>query len=1220
MADIGIRVVVLGVAEARRGVSTVQNDLNRLESTMRGLSGTASTVGKTMSQVGSAISGLGRTLTLTVTGPIAVFTASLINAGIEFQSAFAGVTKTIDDLATPMGELTAEGKKLRDEFIALSTTIPVHPNALAALGQLSGQFGETKETVIDMVKVLAMLRETTDLVGESQQQAFAQIARITKLAADEYDNFASVLVFLGNNFPTTEAKIVSFTERIAGTATAMGISLDAILAWGAAVTASGIQAETGATAIRKALMEMSLAVSKGGDELKIFADTATQAFENSGLSAEEFANKFGIVKSVLDDGKISSEEFAQIFTENASGALEIFINALEGMSSTQQISVLDSLGLAAQRVGSTLQNLAQNADLVHEALGGAGKAFEEGVALQEEFNKRTNTLKADLQILQNQFVALGIKVFNVVEGDLRKFVDSLGNILDWITALSPETVKWGLTIAGIAGAVGPALVVIGGLISVLGTVATALAAIITPAGLAIAAISAIGAAILAAFGPEILGVIQSVIDKLSEISFNEIMIDLGFNIERAPDTSQIPELSGEGPTAGETNQRWVDDMRGQSLPEPIAPLPIAPVVDDLRQVELAISPLERVSEILNKLLPPEIVGKLATFAGVIGSVAVVAMEAGSAFAAVVAEIVRPELTEAIDELNGLMSDMGITWTDVFLGIATVVGGVILIVLSLLVGLVQGAVSAFDAIIETIRNLNRTFEMIRSGFNTFFSGFIELMTGVAQFFTGIIEVMLGIVTGDTERIRNAFAMMGDGIKNVLDGIVLMFYGLVQVITGAVLSIITVFMGGLNILVSFTGGFLEGFLGLWNRFFESMTGKTNETMNAILEFIMGWKDKTSEVFNSLVSEVIGFFEYLYQKLIGGSIVPEMTSGIIASITGMKDKFLQMIGDLVNGAISKFSELATKAKEVLGDIFGGGGGESAGGSITLDIDEESIIAIQTALEGLNASLLLLQTQFMNTGLSWQTFFITPILTSSILLNEQLFSMWTILVAQFSITIATLVSEWSDGVATMQTDWVMASDAMLSASTSFNTRMLAMMTSLRNIFITTTQTIQDSLIIWRGEFQDTYRVFEQAGLLIKYIMFEIANVTDGLANAFQRLGDEAALAAARVCAAYAAMADCAAKAGSDMQGSPELKIQHPFERFEKYLKSTPFDFSMDTRPLQSVMAMMSAVSVPGNNINTSTRTSSVNIGDIYGANIDDKESLTELLEAKLIYSGLLG
>ena len=438
---------------------------------------------------------------------------------------------------------------------------------------------------------------------------------------------ASSLVFLGNHFPTTESRIVDFTERIAGTADALGFAVDQTLAWGAAVTSSGIQAETGATAIRRVLTDMSLAVANGSEDLGNFARVAG----------------------------VSGEAFRQAFREDASGALQAFVEGLAKLDPQSQILALDSLGLSAQRVGSTLQNLAANSDLVKDALDGSAKAFREGVALQEEFAKRTSTVKSALQLLRNQFTALGIAVFDATEGDLRRFIEGLGDIIDRLAHVDPAIIQTIAKIALIVAVVGPVLVVLGLFISSLGTVFTAIGVLLSPVGLLAVGLIALGGAFAIAFAPQIQSIIQGIGTEIQRV--------LGLVQELFNSVTNVPSVSIAGPVEG-PGQR---SRPGQGAGQPAA----GPPVRDASTI---------IGDILNiPPIPQETLDSLDTFKTTVLDVVNTVTAALQSFGEV-------WQTTVGSNISGTLATLGESGPTVLYALLTAVGIVVKAIGGLLIGL------------------------------------------------------------------------------------------------------------------------------------------------------------------------------------------------------------------------------------------------------------------------------------------------------------------------------------------------------------------------------------------------------------------------------------------------------------------------------------------------------------------------------------------------------
>jgi len=106
--NVGIRIVVLGAAEAHRQVGALRNDLTRFAATMDAASAGSAAFGRSLVRAGDAMVSFGRTLTFGVTAPILALTGTLVKAGIDFEQAFVGVAKTVDGVAKGFNEIATE--------------------------------------------------------------------------------------------------------------------------------------------------------------------------------------------------------------------------------------------------------------------------------------------------------------------------------------------------------------------------------------------------------------------------------------------------------------------------------------------------------------------------------------------------------------------------------------------------------------------------------------------------------------------------------------------------------------------------------------------------------------------------------------------------------------------------------------------------------------------------------------------------------------------------------------------------------------------------------------------------------------------------------------------------------------------------------------------------------------------------------------------------------
>lgn len=339
--------------------------------------------------------GVGAAATAGIVGGI--FTAHAISSAIKYESAFAGVKKTVE--ATP-----AEFAKIRKELLDLSTQIPTSANNLAKIGESAGQLGIHKDAIVDFTRVIADLGETTNLAGEEGATMLARFANITQMSQRDFDRLGSTIVALGNAGASTESEIANMAMRIAGSGHLVGMTEAEILGVAEAMSSLGLEAELGGTAISRTLAEMAKAVSKGGDDLKRWALIAGQ----------------------------SADDFARLFKERPTAALQAVIDGLGNLhdNGVDLYSVLEKVGLGGVRVTDTLLRASGAGDLVNRSIANANTAWAENNALTEEARKRYETTAAKLQVLKNRFERFAIDVGTQMLPTVNRALDGISKWFD----------------------------------------------------------------------------------------------------------------------------------------------------------------------------------------------------------------------------------------------------------------------------------------------------------------------------------------------------------------------------------------------------------------------------------------------------------------------------------------------------------------------------------------------------------------------------------------------------------------------------------------------------------------------------------------------------------------------------------------------------------------------------------------------------------------------
>lgn len=406
----------------------------------------AQELGNKFKNVGESVSGFGSALTKGVTAPIVAGAGLALKAAIDYESAFAGVKKTVDGTPQQFEKLSASIRNMAKEMPASATEI-------AAVAEAAGQLGVPIGSIEGFTKTMINLGVSTNLSAEEAATSIAKIGNIMQVSGDDLDSwsakFGATVVGLGNNFATTESDIVNMANRLAASGKIAGLTTPEILGLSTAMSSVGIEAEAGGTAMTQTLTAISKAVSEGGNDLRLYAETA-------GTTADQFAEKW----------RTKPAEALQDFIRGLGRAKE------EGKDTNK---ILDELGLTGIRQSNMLKSLGLAAETMGKAMNVANSEWEKGTALTDEANKRYETMQSKLQMLKNQLTDVAIEFGGPLLDALRDgleaakpWISTLADLAKQFSSLSREQqqniIKWGLA----AAAIGPVFKLLGGGISTIG--------------------------------------------------------------------------------------------------------------------------------------------------------------------------------------------------------------------------------------------------------------------------------------------------------------------------------------------------------------------------------------------------------------------------------------------------------------------------------------------------------------------------------------------------------------------------------------------------------------------------------------------------------------------------------------------------------------------------------------------------------------------------------
>ncbi|MEY8632238.1 phage tail tape measure protein [Anaerostipes hominis (ex Lee et al. 2021)] len=365
--------------------------------------------------------------------------AASLKASISFESAFAGVKKTVN--ATDK-----ELNTMRKDILNMSKEMPTSANEIAGVAEAAGQLGIKTKNIAGFSKTMVMLGDSTNMSADTAATSLARLANITGMPQTQFDRLGSTIVDLGNNLATTEQEITDMALRLAGAGSQVGMSEADILSFAGALSSVGIEAEAGGSAFSTLMSKMNLATTSGGEDLQAFAQVAG----------------------------MSSDQFAKAFKEDAAGAIISFIQGLDKINKNggSAIKTLDDMGLSDIRMRDALLRAAGASGTFTDALKIGNNAWKENKALTNEAKQRYKTLESRIKMLGNKFVALGIAVGDELKGPLADGVaaasDAVGGLADQVEAHGLKSIIPKETITTVKNLGSAAKTVAGGGLKILG--------------------------------------------------------------------------------------------------------------------------------------------------------------------------------------------------------------------------------------------------------------------------------------------------------------------------------------------------------------------------------------------------------------------------------------------------------------------------------------------------------------------------------------------------------------------------------------------------------------------------------------------------------------------------------------------------------------------------------------------------------------------------------
>lgn len=305
---------------------------------------------------------------------------NIAQRNLEFSDSLADIQKTTG--------LTSKGvAQLSSEINKIDTRTSVEE--LHKLAYEAGKLGIGSEGVEGVAGFVRAADKISVALGEELggSEAIKELMKmndvlgLTQKMGIEKSLMAtgSAINLLGQSSTANASYIADFAKRLSGIASQAHITMDEILAFGAAADATGQEVEVAATA-------MNLFIT----QLQTHYKTVSQA---AGVNEET-------IKNLLEVGKTTE-------------AVMIVLKGLSEKGGLSQLGpIMKDLGSEGARMSGVLANFASNLDMVEQALMVSKKGFQEATSVTNEYMIKNENAAAIMEKIANSWEKVFVNVQN----------------------------------------------------------------------------------------------------------------------------------------------------------------------------------------------------------------------------------------------------------------------------------------------------------------------------------------------------------------------------------------------------------------------------------------------------------------------------------------------------------------------------------------------------------------------------------------------------------------------------------------------------------------------------------------------------------------------------------------------------------------------------------------------------------------------------------------
>ena len=400
----------LDTSKFKTGLKSALNDLKTFQSQ-------AATSKDKLAAFSSAATSAGRSLTKSLTVPIAGIGAASVAVTAKFDAGMSKVQAVSGATNKELEKLRAKAKEMGAQTKFSATESAEAFNYMAMAGWKTEDMLDGIEGIMNLAAASGEdLATTSDIVTDALT-AFG-------LSAKDSTHFADVLAAASSNANTNVSMMGETFKYVAPVAGALGFSVEDVSTAIGLMANSGIKGSQAGTALRNIFTRMVKPTEQ-----------SAEVMEKLGISVTDSSGKMKDFDTIMGELREGFSGLTEAEKAQAASALA----GQYGMS-----------GLLAI-VNSSEKDFNKLKDAIYNADG----------ASQEMAETMLDNLPGALTLAKSALEGLGIRIGEVITPAVTKVVQVFTKFISWLSQASDGTVAFAVTLGTILAAIGPVLLVVG---------------------------------------------------------------------------------------------------------------------------------------------------------------------------------------------------------------------------------------------------------------------------------------------------------------------------------------------------------------------------------------------------------------------------------------------------------------------------------------------------------------------------------------------------------------------------------------------------------------------------------------------------------------------------------------------------------------------------------------------------------------------------------------